>query len=734
MTRYSHPAFAPCAVLALATALVLGGAPLQAQAASLSLPLTQLGMEQTVFLPTIYAQREIAFAKPRSWNVQAGSLTVTFQHSAQLTPNSWLQVILNDKVLKHVPLTKANINNTQLTVALPVAALKDFNRLQLRVEQHYAPKCEDPLDASLWTNILGDKSTLSFTYAPKSFPLKLAEFPFPLVDATTFKPLPINYVLPAQAQGGALAAAANLHAGMAKTLPTLTLPASATLDVGALPKTDGHLVITGTPDQWSSNLQRFVGSLNTGAVKLSGSQWSGGSAADGVAALAPYPGKPGRFVLVVSGDSDTAVERAAQFVLSQRQSPLNNTSSAFVPAGWTTPPPSGEPPSYLTTEGRTLMELGYDTLVVEKIVAPPITMVLPAAKDLVHSGVDTVFDLFYSYSPELNPKFSALEIRLNNHPIANLPLTNEQGEERVAAQIKLPKDLLGVHNELVAQFHLMPDKQGYCIDMYKDKSWGKIHNDSAIKLAGGAGNQLPNLAVLSQARGFPYTELTNLGDTEFKLATLNNGNLEALLAMAGRLGRLSGQGAGSLNAPTMAVSLGDGLGGKPNVIVIDSNVGGGSLANDLQVGLQGNGTDTQVQLKGSTQRATMSLPASKAYGVLEQASVGGGKTVTRLGATDAQAMVALANLIDNDKAFDELPFSPVVRSSALTNTVDALTPEATVSPTGEGSAMASTSSNPFVRFWQQNAWFQWAVYALGGVILLFGLVPFILRLLSGGRR
>jgi hypothetical protein len=76
----------------------------------------------------------------------------------------------------------------------------------------------------------------------------------------------------------------------------------------------------------------------------------------------------------------------------------------------------------------------------------------------------------------------------------------------------------------------------------------------------------------------------------------------------------------------------------------------------------------------------------------------------------------------------------VVRSSALTNTVDALTPEATVSPTGEGSAMASTSSNPFVRFWQQNGWFRWAVYALGAVILLFGLVPFILRLLSGGRR
>lgn len=738
MTTPLRPWHQSALLLFAAMLLVVGqSGSLAAWAALEKVTLKELGAEETIYLPTVRAQRELLFTKPLTWNLSNATVQVVFQHSTELIPGSWLQVILNDKQLKHIPLTKANADSTTVQVSLPVAQLKDFNRLTLRVEQHYTKVCEDPLDPSLWTNVLGKDSHIAFTYSPKVPALKLQQFPFPLVDSTTYNPLPIRFVLPQAVDGATAQAMARLNTTFAQAMPREPLRTSAQLANQAIPAAPEHLVILGTPDALGNAAKATLAQLNLPGYRLQGGQWTGLNDGEAVVAMAPRPGQPGALVLVISGNSSEAVERGASFLVHEaRQSGQAAGPVAVVPSSWNPPEPMNLVAPIVSYESRTFEELGYDTQSVEKIVAPPLTFNIPVATRFAGTDAELVLDLLYSYSAELNPRYSSLELRLNDYPVANLPLMNEQGEERVQAQVTLPKDLIRADNKLVAQFHLMPDKHGYCVDTYVDNSWGKIHPDSAIRVTGTPASALPDIALLNQANGYPYTNNVQLADTRIQLAQADLPSLETLLALTSRLGRLSHKAAGSY----VTVGIGDGEdGNSQNLVLIDTrpSISGGP-GDRFRLGLdaQQNVINAIYGTKGV--KAQLLLPAgNEESALIEQLTTGNDRVVTRLAATTPQAMQELANVLEQDPLFEALPHGALVRVEPSVEGLRAVDEQLAAGEragtTAGGARQASAGGNWLLTFWNTQPWLRWTVYAVGALLLLFAIVPFVLGLLRRRR-
>ncbi len=507
--------------------------------------LKDLRAKDILYLPTVRSQHELTFTKPNTWKLSGNSyIEVTFQHSLELLPNrSWLQVILNDKVIKHIALTKENAKATTLKIPLPVALLQDFNKLAFRVEQHYTDYCEDPLDPSLWTQVLST-SKLVFDYTPVLPETDLARYPYPVIDPLAYGDYKVQYVFPEKPTTRELLALAhvNTHLAQAAThqhqlISTVTTPKGART-------ANEHIILIGTPVM---NPAMLAYRNSYQGYTLDRGQWveeqTGQVVGDGVGLLFffPNPENPNRSVVVVTGNNDAGVLQAAQY-LTTRPVELEMAGQAMqVAANWSQPDRQPiTPPRYLEMESRTLADLGYPIQSVEKINAPPIIYDIPVMADYQHSDAKLYLDLIYSYGPGINPMFSSLELRLNDISIGSFPLLNEEkGETRKKVILPIPKELVRPQNELVAQFHLKPDKYGFCVDNYDDKAWGKIHDDSMFRVEGKAASLLPDLGLFNET-GYPYNRKVNLAESHLVVPEFPTlGEIQTLLGVTSRLGRFS---------------------------------------------------------------------------------------------------------------------------------------------------------------------------------------------------
>lgn len=653
-----------------------------ALAATSTTTLADLGLEEVIYLPTTSSQRVIDFTVPKTWRVSSGQLTLHFQHSSQLI-RSKMQIILNDRLLKTIPLTKAN--SEQSTLTIPLSGLKQDNTLKLQVEQHYTDKCEDPVDASLWTNVLND-STLRVNYQPKTLPISLAQYPAPLVETTTQATLAnrtqVSFVVPANNQApsqGQLQAITLLqtHLGMAAKQQTVVSNA-----VNELPA-EGNAVIVAL----GKDLPKSVIATLSNAAKFANNEWktpAGQPLAEGEAVIGIISHGAGQAMVVISANDEDGLINGARFLTHKGTQRHRSGQAMVVPAAWQPDRVAKTPkPRYINMESRTLAELGFGDQYVEKLTAPPIVFNVPVVSAIDgHSAL--ALDVLYSYSPGLNPRYSSLEWRLNDRSIANIPLTNAGGQERLRATIPIPSELVKPHNTLVAQFHLMPDKYGFCVDNFDDQAWGKIFaKESSIRVNGHPASRLPSVGLLNST-GYPFTspyDLTNthliFADGEPSLAAWN-----AWLSVAGRLGKSSE----TLATPELTTSLAaDKLPKNRAVLVLGD-------AHDVDQFLMPVGFSNTGEMMLGGDGGELLLPELH-HGHLQQGGDATGVTVLTAG-NDA-AYATLAALFTDNKAFQQLSDGQVIQALATDlNTESGLAvSQAVVGEGGNHSGNGSVSKN-----------------------------------------
>ncbi|WP_373532112.1 cellulose biosynthesis cyclic di-GMP-binding regulatory protein BcsB [Vampirovibrio sp.] len=627
-------------------------------AATEVVPLERLKIFDVILLPTVSSQYEAKFTKPPTWQVSPKSaLYLEFQHSIELQPHrSWLQISVNDKVIQHIPLTKENAEGTKMTIPLPVGLLKDFNTLNFRVQQHYTDQCEDPLDKSLWTQIL-PATRLVFDYQPVVPKVDLGMFPYPIIDALTYSPAKVHYITGKTASEKELQALAYVNVHLAQQAQDHELKSRVTFDNTSGPDTE-HLVFVGKGDSIPSAAQ-FAGAF--GNYALQGGQWinrqTGQTLASdqGLILFFQAPGSKEHTVLVVTGNSDEAVMKAAEYLtLRPKESTLTGMAQE-VPSGWNTPGTrTSKVPRFVEGQTRTFQQLGFEIQEVHKINAPPITYEVPIVGKFHQSGGKLWLDLNYSYSPQLNPEFSSLELRMNDVSIANLPLLNPAGEQMVRASVPISNELIHPRNQLVAQFHLMPDKYGWCVDNYMDNAWGKIMDDSQLRVEGSPNSYLPDAGLLNNTM-YPYSKTDNLENVH--LAVPANPSAELLDAMLGFTTRL---GRATLADTDLRLSLSKGnitIPGDRNGAVFRTAADSMTLPDGAKLVWQTGGSALMQMLTlaepNDGQMSSQNLELGHgAY--LEQYALGADRVMSVFTASNGPGFLKLGDLLETDKQFDTL--------------------------------------------------------------------------------
>lgn len=537
-TRYLNP-FRLGALACLTALLALASPVPAAHALTEIVPIKKLEVKETILLPTVRSERHLLFTKPKTWTLAPDSyVQIEFQHAHELLPNrSWLEIVVNGSVIKHIPLTHENAEGTTMKVPLPIGALKDTNTLVFRVEQHYTDICEDPTDPSLWTQIL-PTTQLVFNYTPTLPAVNLAQYPYPIIDPLTYSPARIRYLVPEAPDQAEVEAMALVNTNLGQAAQKKEINTSLAYANSPPPPID-HLVMIGTPGD-NPAIPKTVSTMGPFAVR--GDTWTyQGQELEkdaGMVFYIPDPHAGNRALLVISGNSQAGVLRAAKYLSTPQPNPARAGTFALINSDWK---PSARAltvkPRFIEKETRTFAEMEFTDQKVEKINAPPITYKIPVVSDFRKEGSALWLDLDYSYSPDLNDTFSSLEIRMNDISIANVPLMDRQGGRHLKASIPIASGLIRPRNELVAQFHMMPDKYGYCINSYVDKAWGIIHNTSKFRVEGPVGIRLPDLGFLGDI-GFPYSRKDNFEDTAIVLPKQPNSTaLQTLLGLTTRFGR-----------------------------------------------------------------------------------------------------------------------------------------------------------------------------------------------------
>jgi hypothetical protein len=709
----------------LAASIPLGIVPKDsARAATETVPLERLHIHDVILLPTVSSQYEAQFTRPKTWQIAPSSaLYLEFQHSSELLPNrSWLQIRVNDKVIQHIPLTHENIEGSKITIPIPVALLKDFNRIGFRVQQHYTDKCEDPLDKSLWTQIL-PATRLIFNYTPTVPQVNLNAYPYPIIDTLTYSPAKVHYVVSKTASAPELQALADVNVHLAQQAQDHELKTRVTYGQPSGPDNE-HVVFVGRGDNLSG-LDAYRGSF--GNYSLQGGQWMDNAthqalAKDqGLVLFFQAPNSKEHTVLIVTGNSEEGVLKAAQSLTQRPQDSAITGGQYLVPASWSPAANhTAKTPRFVEDQTRSFRDLGFQIEEVHKINAPPITYKVPVVTQFINSNGKLSLDLNYSYSPQLNPEFSSLELRMNDVSIANIPLLNPDGEQMQHASIPISPELIKPRNNLVAQFHLMPDKAGWCVDNYVDNAWGKIMDDSKFTVEGTPTSYLPDLGLLNNTM-YPYSQTDNLETVQLVVPEApSEALLGAMLGFTTRLGRAT------LADTDLRLSLTKGTGGlakDKNVALFRSTrdaldlpagarlvwqMDGGMLAKRLTLADAGNGqvTSQMAELGGG------------AY--LEQYAIGGNHVISVITAPDGPGFLILNHLFEDDKLFEPL-------SSGLIQQVSAASPQLNTPP-------AIAYHQEKVPSWWEQAqtwmkalpWMNIILFMLGGFFLLI-LLPLIAR-------
>ncbi len=509
---------------------------------SLDLELGDLGDPEGYTLKTVKTQRIYHFTRPKGWSLQPEtSVNVTFQHSPSLLPErSSLNVLVNNRILKTISLGDANVTATSQQVPIPVDILKDHNTLAFQVDQHYTYKCEDPFSGELWTTLLPE-TTLHLAYKPQAIRPNLAHFPYPFFDTLNYGKTAMGYLAPEKSVSDqsleALAVTATLlgqHINWRETRPFLAN--------GNGLDTNENLIIVGTPTE-ISQISRLSAHL---PVSLKDNRFYHPESQQplaeghGVLQLINHPTHSDKAILIVSGNTPEGVLNAARLLAQYPSNQLLEGNYAIVEEqGMGSPHPFRAWEHYTQQPGITsFAQLGMKTKTSRGITAPSLFYTLRKMPDLWIPGKENIrIKTVYSYSSQLDPTQSKLEVRLNGKPLASRPLDNPEGENQAEFNFEIPSPEFFTYNDLEYKFHLFPKKFDACHFVTDVHTWGTVHNATTLDVSGQIKAPLPDVGLLNDG-AFPFAIYQDWSQLSFVLPeNLKATDLDTLINVATRFGR-----------------------------------------------------------------------------------------------------------------------------------------------------------------------------------------------------
>ena len=490
-------------------------------------------------LEGIYQGTNIFFSRPRSWNLTAAKVRLRLQHSPSLiAERSNLVARINDTSIGSVPLDQPGSEVMQATFDIPLNLIQDRNLLILEVEQNTSETCTNPSSPALWTEILSD-SEFVFRFTPKAEALDFNRYPYPFFDDLGFDTTRLTYVEPAKIDDTWLTALTRYQASIGRLVDYHRLESRLIGSVAEATEQEG-IVMVGTPAN-----QPGLGDLELPLALQSKTFFdaSGKAYEPGVGLLmltsAAETGAP---ILVVTGNDEAGVAKAVQYLTQSTSESLGTGQVVTVEdvPELSSPDPQDWPGYLPMADKFTLRELVADENLAEQTVrgssAPPVTIDFHALPDDRFSRGSNMV-LHYSHSSQINPRTSSVTVSLDDIVIDSKPLSRRRSEDQTF-YVNLPPSLIKADSQIKVQFYLIPESDEGCGVQADKQLWGTVHGDTSFDLSRDTVVTLPDLELMRY--GYPFTAPQDLSQTAVAMPNQpSQAELEVLLALGGRLGRLS---------------------------------------------------------------------------------------------------------------------------------------------------------------------------------------------------
>lgn len=613
-------------------------------------------------LRTVRTERTYDFTRPKGWKVLPSSfIHLTFQHGPNLLPErSSLNVLVNNRILKTIPLSKSNVKPTSMNIAIPPGLLKDHNRLTFQVDQHYTYQCEDPFSEELWTEILPD-TNVTLKYDLEKQNPDLARFPLPHLDPlNTYYTTEVGYVVSPTMSDATLESFAVVAAHLGQLSSWRKLKPF--LADESMLNSNHNLVLVGTPGE-NPAIESISRALD---VPLVNGQFVDKDSREaipgdqGVLQLVANPNNPTRAILVVSGNGTEGVKKAAHVLAHKTVNNILVGKSAVIKEydrGAEYPYRAWD--GFMHYSGDRFADVGMPTMTARGVTALPLFYHLKLMPDIHLPGRKKArLKTVYSYASQLDPKLSNLEVRLNGKAIKSVPLNDPNGKTQAELVVDIPTEEIYTFNDLEYQFHIFPDKFDICRFVTDVHIWGTVHNTSSMEFPGEVKVPLPDVGLVNDG-GYPFTGYQNMSHTTLVLPKNPSFvDLEVLLQFASRLGRESYSHKGIELAVHRTDTLPDDLKKNDHLVVIGMT-GQNELMKELDTKTVLLTEGKWNTLQDDQQKRIASLQYNESQGIVEQLlSPWNDKRVVMLltGETDT-AMVHTAQLFEKDNWFGNIPQS-----------------------------------------------------------------------------
>ncbi|HEX4577168.1 MAG TPA: cellulose biosynthesis cyclic di-GMP-binding regulatory protein BcsB, partial [Edaphobacter sp.] len=490
----------------------------------------------TIVLHGVDAFDTVRFSLPQTQVVKTATMRLRYHFSPGLLPSvSHLKVSLNGTLLATLPVTMPAVdtvaptaNSTrgensallEATLTLPAEMLARSNDLTFEFVGHYATKCEDPANSTLWSHV-DTTSTIEFagTLTPLHDDLKL--LPAPFYDSTVdLRPI-IPIVFLNRPSPKALQAAGILASSFG--ILADSRPVRFPVSIGAIP-IGNAIVIAETSAALPASLQMATTSGPTIAMRTN-------------------PSDPYSKILIFTGDSADDVLTAALALGLERD--LLEGDTVHVPS-LKMPAPSvpDDAPRWLSTDKIThvgdILQIGS----LETDGTNPVAIYLRLPPDLYYGARQNLdLHLGYNYNSIPLANGSTLQTSLNGSYVSSTSLPHaDQASAQLDPVVPVPVSAIRpFSNSLLMRFLFHLAKKDDCQDAAPDNLKGAILKDSYLDIREiPHWATLPNLEIFANA-GYPFTRRADLSDTAVVLPdAATPEEIEMYLTLMGHFGAQTG--------------------------------------------------------------------------------------------------------------------------------------------------------------------------------------------------
>lgn len=480
----------------------------------------ELGFQETSLVSPFDSTR-VLFSIPPNWRlVPAGEVQLEYQltltgadvgllGTEQNPYGGSLVVIFNDKLVSTIDLR--DLGPHIMTLTLPADSLtstRQDGRHELTISLSAQFSCIYNVRALV---VIKQTSSFRLHYEVSSPELDLSRLPAPFHLRNALLPDKTLVVVPNEPDVQELQAALDVMSGFGSLVGEsfdfgIATAGELTEDVLAA----SNLIFVGRPEQFDqlAEIEFPLAIENKKFVNLPAE-----SETDGVLQMAISPWNESKTVLLVGGNSNEAVIKAAQAASSGRVLVYQDPALAYVAdvqlLSKTLP----------VVEDFTFQNLGYKTETLSGIGLDSVQYLFNVSKEQLNSQ-DSTIDLMYYHSGLLDYGLSSFSVELNSQVIASAAFSKES-EQLTTLQIKIPPGILRFgENRLTVSARLFAitscDTSGF------SNPWLTISDQSKFHLPA---NTDPNAVGpwLLDLKFYPDLLTTNsdLGDVAFVLPKSN---------------------------------------------------------------------------------------------------------------------------------------------------------------------------------------------------------------------